>query len=301
MESGYCDAVENIDRAAFARLFIQGALCPRVKSDPLKSYLERFQLILSFLGDKEGILRENLTLAPGRFLLIPPPHQRYHVCTQFAEATKSLQLVYENIGPNLFLKKEIIHKGHRLLSSLGRGKDWIVIHPGSGSSKKNWPARHFATVARWLLRHHHLSLFLVKGEADKESIEEIQKALAPHFLPILTDLPLLTLAGVLSQCSVLLGNDSGVSHLAAAVGTPTVALFGPTRRLIWRPLGPHVRALRFEAVNPEKVGRILLSIREWRHSRRRTVDQGNLFLDDRRIFASRRIHPDRSLTSAHLF
>jgi len=57
------------------------------------------------------------------------------------------------------------------------------------------------------------------------------------------DLPLRTLAGVLARCSVYVGNDSGVSHLAAAVGAPTVAIFGPTDPRVWGPRGPRVQTV----------------------------------------------------------
>ena len=89
-----------------------------------------------------------------------------------------------------------------------------------------------------------------------------QAALQSQSVPTLPALPALSLAGVLSNCAALLGNDSGISHLAAAVGTPTAALFGPTRRRVWRPLGSHVHALRFESIQPERVGKLLLSVRK---------------------------------------
>ena len=63
-------------------------------------------------------------------------------------------------------------------------------------------------------------------------------------LKILENVPLLEVAEHLQQCEGYLGNDSGITHLAAMLGVPTLALFGPTDPLIWRPLGPSVRVIR---------------------------------------------------------
>ena len=59
----------------------------------------------------------------------------------------------------------------------------------------------------------------------------------------MASLPILMLAGVIQRSRVYLGNDSGVTHLAAAVGTPTLALFGPTSPAVWAPRGEHVGVL----------------------------------------------------------
>jgi len=61
---------------------------------------------------------------------------------------------------------------------------------------------------------------------------------------LLHDLPLPLLAAILSRCRLYVGNDSGVTHLAAAVGVPTVAIFGPTDPDVWAPRGPGVRVVR---------------------------------------------------------
>ena len=262
VESGYCEAAHNIDRAFFTRLFSQNSFRPASQRDPLATYLNRFQLVLSFLNDREGLLRHNLSSSGIPFLLVPPPHQRYHVCRQFAEAMAPIQLRHDDLDPKLLLNQDTLRKGRDLLHSRGDGKNWIAIHPGSGSPRKNWPATHFAAVARWLVQHGDSPLILVQGEADEEAVRATQAALEPHRLPVLSHFSLLNLAGLLSQCTALFGNDSGISHLAAAVGTPTVALFGPTRRLVWRPLGGHVRALRFEDVHPQAAGKILLAARK---------------------------------------
>jgi ADP-heptose:LPS heptosyltransferase len=112
---------------------------------------------------------------------------------------------------------------------------FLAIHPGSGSPAKNWPAERFAAFAATLSEGR--PWLLVEGPADA--------AIAPRLrdrpnVVVAASLPPRVLGAALAEAGVYVGNDSGVSHLAAAWGAPTVALFGPTDPDIWSPLGPCV-------------------------------------------------------------
>jgi len=120
-----------------------------------------------------------------------------------------------------------------------------VLHPGSGSAKKNWPVEKFAALARWLVDELALPLVVVRGEADERVVGNLSAALVPRPVTLATGLKLVELAGVLERCAVFAGNDSGITHLAAAVGAPTVALFGPASVPIWEPRGDRVRVVQF--------------------------------------------------------
>ncbi len=113
----------------------------------------------------------------------------------------------------------------------------VAIHPTNGTYApgRQWPAAQFAAVADRLAATQQARIVLVGVEVDA-----INKVAALIQAPILnlagqTDLP--TLAGVLSQSDLLLGNDSSVAHLAAALGTPTLAIFGPSNDAAWLPWG----------------------------------------------------------------
>ncbi|MFM1918790.1 MAG: hypothetical protein RLZZ303_424 [Candidatus Hydrogenedentota bacterium] len=114
----------------------------------------------------------------------------------------------------------------------------VVIHPGSGSPSKNWPLHHYEELAG-ILAARGLSVAWCCGPAEQErGVAPSARALPP--------LPLNELAGVLASARLYIGNDSGITHLAAAVGCPTVALFGPTNPAVWAPLGDHVRVVSSE-------------------------------------------------------
>jgi len=85
---------------------------------------------------------------------------------------------------------------------------------------------------------------LLSGPADASAVAEVQQALDGQGYILLPDYPLPLLASILAHCQAYLGNDSGVSHLAAAVGTPTVAIVGPTDADVWAPRGASVRIVR---------------------------------------------------------
>ena len=78
---------------------------------------------------------------------------------------------------------------------------------------------------------------LIQGPADEVAVAEVHALLAdtPHLL--VHDSPIATLAPLLSWVSLFIGNDSGISHLAAALGVPVLAIFGPTDPAVWAPRG----------------------------------------------------------------
>jgi ADP-heptose:LPS heptosyltransferase len=77
---------------------------------------------------------------------------------------------------------------------------------------------------------------------------------------ILTNAPLLEVARHLQQCMCYLGNDSGITHLAAMLGVPTVAIFGPTDPAIWRPMGPSVKVIHEGALEDVSVDFVMQAI-----------------------------------------
>ncbi len=108
----------------------------------------------------------------------------------------------------------------------------VVIHPGSGGKSKNWPLECFIAVARGLAAQGR-SVSWVEGPAE----EELRLPSAMTRLPRKS---LVELSRCLAATRLFIGNDSGISHLAAAVGCPTVVVFGPTDPRVWAPRGMRV-------------------------------------------------------------
>jgi heptosyltransferase III len=109
----------------------------------------------------------------------------------------------------------------------GPREDFAAIHPFSGSSKKNWPLEKFKILAEQLERV--MPVCWCSGRED------------PPLPGAMRFDDLYELACWLARAQLYIGNDSGITHLAAAVGTPVLALFGPSDPAVWAPRGRHVR------------------------------------------------------------
>jgi len=148
----------------------------------------------------------------------------------------------------------VLHTSHqdeedaaRLLGEAGLGTDspspLVMLHPGARYWFKAWPAERFATLADRLTDAYGCRV-LVGGDANDREMAHAIRARA-HSAPALLagHTTLLQFAAVLKRCALFVGNDNGPMHMAAALGTPVVGLFGPSDPSVWRPRGRKVEVL----------------------------------------------------------
>ena len=165
-----------------------------------------------------------------------------HASHWLARALEPLGLEAAADPPLLSFTREEHDQAARRLASLPAR--FLAIHPGSGSTAKNWAAERFLDFARrWTAgpRDENLDepFLLSLGPAEAE-----RGLAAPPGALTAREWPLRVLGAALARAGLYLGNDSGASHLAAAAGTPTLALFGPSDPAVWAPVGPSVRTMR---------------------------------------------------------
>ena len=139
---------------------------------------------------------------------------------------------------------------------------WLVVHPGAGSAAKRWPADAFARAIVTLAAHRRLNVLVHQGPADAEPAAALRRHLGAG-AAWLVEPTLPALAGVLARAHAYLGNDSGVSHLAAALGVPALVLFD-ARHLAWQPWwsGARPRRVTLTAAVPDEVAAVIAELAE---------------------------------------
>jgi ADP-heptose:LPS heptosyltransferase len=128
------------------------------------------------------------------------------------------------------------------------GRPLVGLHIGAGRAVKEWPAARMAAVGTWAVRERGAVLALTGSAADRAAADEVRRALpaGAAVADTVGGAPLLVLAAVLSRLSLFVTPDTGPMHLAAAVGTPLVALFGPSSPERWGPLARDARVVRVD-------------------------------------------------------
>jgi ADP-heptose:LPS heptosyltransferase len=234
--------LHSIDQAEMAYFYAEDApLPPR-----LGAFFPCFGAVLLFGGAGGNILAKNVKKAgAGRVISIPPfPPEalRVHISDYLVESLKREGIEGENACGPLQLAEETLTGAQGFFAGWGakEGARILAIHPGSGSPGKNWPPEKFAMVAGWAAER--AEILLLSGPAERGA-EEIRKAMKTASPFVADTLPLIRLAGVLKCSRAYLGNDSGITHLAASLGVPTVALYGPTDPAVWGPRGVSVRII----------------------------------------------------------
>ncbi len=125
-----------------------------------------------------------------------------------------------------------------LLAGLGIEEGFVLLHPSAAFDTKQWPVDRFAALARFLMGKGY-PLAATAGPGEESLLEELRR-LTGENLPVIPPVPLERFAALASLCGLYVGNDTGATHVAAAVGRPIVVIFGSSDADVWHPWGvPH--------------------------------------------------------------
>jgi heptosyltransferase-3 len=185
----------------------------------LMARLRQFDSIISWYGSNREEFREQMRQLglPFQFLAaLPDPCARIHAADFFLRQAGG----------------ESVPAVPKIECEPSERADFAVIHPFSGSAGKNWPLNRFREVAARLALPVRWCAGPEEGLEGAERFENLYD-----------------LACWLATARVYVGNDSGITHLAAAVGTPVVAIFGTTDPSVWAPRGERVRVVSGNAVD----------------------------------------------------
>jgi ADP-heptose:LPS heptosyltransferase len=225
-------ALEIVERArSFDGFGLEALFVEAPAPAALARALGGFDPIVSWFGAGDRTYRGQLrALAPGAIVAPPVPDDdtpvwRHLLATLAAGDLASPPRVEPVALPPALAAGEIARRPA------------LIVHPGSGGDWKRWPVDRFAAVIEALRRRGPLEVLVHQGPADAEAAAGLRARLGEAAILLLEpELP--RLAGVLAAARAYLGSDSGVSHLAAAVGAPSVVLFPPATRRRWAPWSP---------------------------------------------------------------
>jgi len=245
-QGGLVDAIRPIDARPMASFFAKNGPLP----DELAGYFAEFAVIFSYLFDPDRIFQENVARV-SKAQFIPGPHrpnenENTHATEVFLRPLQRLAIFDADPTPKLTLPPE-----HTSASVQRNGSAWegaverrLALHPGSGSERKNWPETKWAQLLGQLAADNDLSFLLVGGEAEGDKLSLLSHIVPPARLRLAQNLALPELAQQLNRCCAYIGHDSGISHLAAALGLRCFLLWGDTRREIWQPRSQQVTVLQ---------------------------------------------------------
>ena len=231
-----------------------------------RRFFADFERIYSFFASDDQRFRARLAAATDGHVSFHPfrPGGDGHVSAAYLRATEiEIDESASPVGPWLEPTPDDLAAASRaLVQSKCAVSNLIVIFPGSGSPGKNWPADKFAALAS------KLSLSLSNRASVAVILGPAEISLEPIFLdsgvPVLKHLDLPTVAAIARVASAFVGNDSGVSHLAAAAGASGVVIFGPTDPARWGPMPAgadgHIVILRrtpIDSIDPDEVASAL--------------------------------------------
>jgi ADP-heptose:LPS heptosyltransferase len=215
VDTGLATAAHDMDAVDFGTVFSEPS--PR-----LWAFLERFDRAVIWMRDTAVIeerLRDSGIAHVASFPGLPPEHWRQHASEYYlaclgAPPAPPLRLQFPRSG---------VMPG-------------VVIHPGSGSRRKNWPRDRYLEAAEALSKSGRRVTWCL-GPAEEDFA-------VPPGAEVWIEESLSDLGAALANADLYVGNDSGITHLAASAGCPTVAIFGPTEPEVWAPRGSWVRTLR---------------------------------------------------------
>jgi ADP-heptose:LPS heptosyltransferase len=277
------DAVRSMDSMELHRLFAGEREFEIADGDPLMFAFAEYAWIATFLGEPDSDFEQNLIFTANC------SHSAEVMMLAMKPAADSTGSPQAGCGKHVtdFYKEQFIEQSglsaaeqktavgmpliRPTLADLNKGKEIlaehgvmptlkpVIIHPGSGGKHKCWHLENFLSLARMLASEGIEVVFLL-GPVEQERFNSQAKAKIGTVAKLLTNLSLADVLAVLSCAAGFIGNDSGITHLSAALGIRTVAVFGPTDPAVYGPVGPAVNIL--QSGEPEFSGAISEKLQE---------------------------------------
>jgi predicted lipopolysaccharide heptosyltransferase III len=222
---------------------------------------KRFDLVIDLFGNPRSAILTLLSGAPHRVgfafrgrrhcytLQVPPAGGEVHEVDFNLDALRALGVPVVTTRPRIHIPAPAGQRARDWLARQEGQKErpLIGLNPGGGWAIKRWPPERFAVLADALMEACGVRILLFWGPGERPIVEAVVRSMRGTPL-ILPEVSLKELAAYLQCCALLISNDSGPMHMAAALGVPTVGIFGPTNPALQGPYGAGHRVVRQETV-----------------------------------------------------
>jgi heptosyltransferase-2 len=228
----------RITREIRRRRFDLAMLFPNSFESALMIFLGRVPRRVGYATDGRAWMLTDAVLPGGE-----SPHQLHY----YLDLVKALSVNTERPSIEIEATSEERANARRLLNAEGipYGAPFLVLNPGAAyGSAKRWYADRFAEVADILAREVSLKVAIIGSLDERLIAEHIRERMKGGTAVLSGKTSLETLIGVLAESSLMITNDSGPMHIAAALGVPTVAVFGSTDERVTGPCGPRTRIVK---------------------------------------------------------
>jgi len=202
-------------------------------------------LICLLAGIKTRIGYRRLKTACVLTKRIKPPSHLRHRQDQYLYLLEKIGIPINDRNPSVFLDdRERKHSLDTVKPYLEASRYLIAINPSANWRLKRWPPQYFSQLADMLKGKLSCTIFLIGADKDRSVAESVQREMKQEAVNLCGKTSLKELKGILERMDLLLSADSGPTHLASALGIPSVVLFGPTSHEVTGPRGGKVKIVR---------------------------------------------------------
>ena len=200
----------------------------------------RTEMLMYFSGATERI-------GKGRFCTVRVHEQgNKHATADYFDMLHAAGIPAEDQRLELFLSEfEQLDAAQRFdTAGVADGGLKVGLFPGAGWKLREWMPERFAAIGDRLVEHFNANVLIFGGPKEAELVQTVANLMNAPAIPFAGNLQVRELAACLEKCDLFLTNDTGPMHIAAAVGTPTVSLFGPGNHIRFQPLGTSHQTIR---------------------------------------------------------
>lgn len=192
---------------------------------------------------------------PSSFFFTHPVALDWRETPRRHQTLRNLDIAARVTAPSSDLSHEMglqpseVEDGRRALDALrGSHRHSFAFHAGAGKPPNRWPLERFAALIDRVAFDYDAQILLTSGPMDDEITGALQEALSTE-VQVLQNVAIRRVASILRHATIVVSNDTGIMHVAAAVGTPVLSIFGPTDPHQWAPMGPGFRYIMSESGN----------------------------------------------------